>query len=77
VTPAEEGAPSGTGAAPEVPENHLQPAGAAPVQATRADRVLLGLFSAYVLLLLVAAYAQMTDNRTLLDLFDLRRLFTR
>ena len=45
--------------------------------ATRADRVLLGVFAVYVLLVLVAAFAQLTDNRALLDLFDLRRLFTR
>jgi hypothetical protein len=41
------------------------------------DRVLLWLFLAYAALLAVAAYAQLTGNRTLLDLFDLRRFFTR
>ena len=41
------------------------------------DRVLLWLFLAYAALLAVAAFAQLTGNRALLDLFDFRRFFTR
>ena len=48
-----------------------------PAPPTRADRILLGAFAVYVLLILTAAFAQLTDNRALLDLFDLRRFFTR
>jgi hypothetical protein len=40
------------------------------------DRFLLAAFAVYAALLLLAAFAQLTDNRALLDLFDFRRLFT-
>ncbi len=70
-------AASGTGASGEgqvpVATDGTAP-GAAP---TRGDRLLLGLFIAYAALLLVAAWAQVSGNRALLDLFDFRRLFTR
>lgn len=48
--------------------------GEAPV-ATRGDRLLLAAFAIQALLLLVAAFAQVTGHRGLLDLFDFRRLF--
>lgn len=51
------------------------PEGDAP-PSPRTDRILLGVFGAYVLLVLLAAFAQITGNRALLDLFDLRRFFT-
>jgi len=44
---------------------------------TRSDRILLGAFALYAALLLLAAYAQLAEDRALLDLFDLRRWFTR
>ena len=50
------------------------PARTAP---SRADRILLGALGVYAALLAVAAFAQLTDNRALLDLFDFRRFFTR
>ena len=50
---------------------------AAPAAPTAADRWLLALFGVWVLLLLVGAFAQVTDNRAILDLFDLHRWFTR
>jgi hypothetical protein len=53
------------------------PGAAAAKTPTRGDRVLLGLFIAYAALLLVAAWAQINGDRTLLDLFDVRRFFTR
>jgi len=43
--------------------------------ASRRDRILLGAFVAYAALLALAAFAQLTENRAILDLFDLRRLF--
>jgi hypothetical protein len=46
-----------------------------PETPTRGDRILLGAFLAQAALLLVAAFAQVTDNRALLDLFDFRRVF--
>jgi hypothetical protein len=48
-----------------------------PAGASARDRWILGLFAAYAILLLVAAFAQVTDNRPLLDLLDFRRIFTR
>lgn len=45
-----------------------------PVPA-RGDRLLLAAFAVQAILLLVAAFAQVTGNRALLDLFDFRRLF--
>ncbi len=57
------------------------PAGGAPEGApsapTSADRWILAAFSVYVVLLVVAAYAQLADDRALLDLFDLKRFFLR
>ncbi len=50
--------------------------GAAPAVG-RWGKALLALLGLYAILSLVAAYAQLTDNRPLLDLFDLRRWFTR
>jgi hypothetical protein len=58
--------------APDAPEP--EPAAAPP---SRGDRLVLPLFAAWTLLLLLGAYAQWTQNRFLLDLFDLRRWFTR
>ena len=43
----------------------------------RADRRVLILFSVYVAVLLLGAFAQVTDNRTILDWFDLHRWLTR
>jgi hypothetical protein len=42
---------------------------------SRGDRLLLAVFAVQAVLLLVAAFAQVTGNRVLLDLFDFRRLF--
>lgn len=50
--------------------------GAAP-GGCRWGKALLALLGVYAILSLVAAYAQLTDDRALLDLFDLRRWFTR
>lgn len=52
-------------------------AAGAPAPATPADRWILAAFGAYVALLLVAAWAQLSNDRALLDLLDLRRFFTR
>ena len=57
-----EGAPGTTDAPPAAP--------------TRADRWILAGVGVYVLVLLVGAWAQLTDNRTVLDWFDLHRWFT-
>jgi hypothetical protein len=54
-----------------------EPGPAAPAPASPRDRWILGLFGAYALLLLVAAWAQITDDRALLDLLDFRLIFTR
>ena len=62
------------GPAPEPPPSSVPEVAAAP---TSADRWLLALFGVWVLLLLVGAFAQVTDNRAILDLFDLHRWFTR
>jgi hypothetical protein len=61
------------------PATDAPPAPADPVPAapTSTDRWLLAAFGAWVLLLLVGAFAQVTDNRAILDLFDLHRWFTR
>ena len=67
----EDGAPAPGGAGSEIPSGE---AAAAP---TSADRWILAAFAVYAVLLMVAAYAQLTDNRALLDLFDLKRFFTR
>lgn len=48
---------------------------AAPAEADGRHRVVVGLFVAYTLLLVVAAWAQWTDNRAVLDILDLRRFF--
>jgi hypothetical protein len=55
------------------------PAAPAPPPAvpTRADRWILTGFAVWTLLLLVGAWAQLTDNRAVLDWFDLHRWFTR
>lgn len=65
------------GPAPEPPSASAPEAAAAPGTPTSADRWLLALFGVWVLLLLVGAFAQVTDNRAILDLFDLHRWFTR
>jgi len=44
---------------------------------SRADRRILAGFAIYVLVLLVGAWAQLTDNRAVLDWFDLHRWFTK
>lgn len=64
------------GSGPE-PESDAAPPGQ-PILGppTRGDRVLLAAFAVYAALLLLAAFAQLTDNRALLDLFDFRRFFT-
>lgn len=49
--------------------------GAAPPAPTRADRWILVGFALYVALLLLAAYAQLADDRALLDLLDLKKFF--
>jgi hypothetical protein len=49
--------------------------GAAPAEADGRQRLVVGLFVAYTLVLVVAAWAQWTDNRAVLDLLDLRRFF--
>ncbi len=67
------GAADGTRPAP--PRADDPPPPVAPL--SNRDRLLLGGFGAWVLLLLLAAFAQVTENRFLLDLFDLRRWFTR
>jgi hypothetical protein len=51
--------------------------GTAPSPPTRGDRLLLAAFAVQAGLLVLAAFAQLTDNRALLDLFDFRRLFVR
>ncbi len=56
---------------PEVPASPP----AVAESASRRDRILLGAFVAYAALLALAAFAQLTENRAILDLFDLRRLF--
>lgn len=48
---------------------------AGPATPTRGDRILLAAFAVQAALLLVAAFAQVTGNRALLDLFDFRRVF--
>ena len=65
------------GPAPEPPAQTTAEAPTSPDSATATDRWLLALFGAWVLLLLVGAFAQVTDNREILDLFDLHRWFTR
>jgi hypothetical protein len=60
-------------AAPEK-DPDAAPAAAPP---TPADRRILALFAAWTALLVLGAFAQWTQNRFLLDLFDLRRWFTR
>jgi len=67
--PPPSGAPPDPGSPPEAAEP-----GRAP---TAADRWILGAFCVWVLLLLIGAFAQVTDNRAILDLFDLHRWFTR
>lgn len=64
---------TGPEGAPDAPAEEPRTA-PAPVP-TRADRLLLAAFAVYAALLLVAAYAQLTDDRGLLDLFDFRRWF--
>lgn len=49
---------------------------AAPA-ADRTGKILLLLLGVYAALCLLAAYAQLADDRALIDLFDLRRWFTR
>ena len=66
--------------APGAPDAAPAPASAtatSPASPTATDRWLLAAFGAWVLLLLVGAFAQVTDNRAILDLFDLHRWFTR
>jgi hypothetical protein len=58
------------------PGTDPEPVPPPPGPPTRGDRVLLAAFALYAALLLLAAYAQLTDDRALLDLFDFRRLFT-
>ena len=53
------------------------PADEAPSGPVPADRWILAAFGVYAVLLLLAAWAQVSDNRTLLDLFDLKRFFTK
>ena len=48
----------------------------APAAPTRADRWILAAFAVYTGLLLLAAYAQLANDRALLDLLDLKRFFT-
>ena len=65
---------------PETPDapasaGEASPGSAAP--SARGGRILLGALGLYAALVLVAAWAQLTDNRVVLDLFDLRRWFTR
>ncbi len=74
--------PEGPGPSGPGPSGAMQPADSPPGASaagapTRGDRVLLGLFVAYAVLLLVAAWAQLGENRALLDFFDVRRFFTR
>ncbi|NUN53897.1 MAG: hypothetical protein HUU06_14085 [Planctomycetaceae bacterium] len=57
------------------PAGDPSPGPAAP--AARGGRILLAALGLYAALVLVAAWAQLTDNRVVLDLFDLRRWFTR
>ncbi|MHC4821291.1 MAG: hypothetical protein ACYTDX_06190 [Planctomycetota bacterium] len=44
--------------------------------ATEGDRRLVIGFAIYVAVLLVGAFGQLTNNRTILDLLDARRLFS-
>lgn len=65
----------------EVPPTSASPADEAPGSppdecAARRDRLLLGAMLAYVLLLAVAVFGQLTGSRAILDLFDLGRYFT-
>ncbi len=46
-----------------------------PAAPSRSDRLLLAAFAVQAALLVVAAFAQVTGHRVLLDLFDFRRLF--
>jgi hypothetical protein len=57
------------------PAGEASPGPAAPP--TRGGKLLLAALGLYAALVLVAAWAQLTDNRVVLDLFDLRRWFTR
>ena len=69
-------APPPGSVSPREPDNPPGPA-PAPAAPASTDRWILAAFGAWVLLLLVGAFAQVTDNRAILDLFDLHRWFTR
>ena len=45
-------------------------------EATPSDRRWLLGFAVYVAILVVGAFGQLTNNRTILDLLDARRLFS-
>lgn len=45
------------------------------VEASSLDRWIVRVFAVYTALLVIAAWAQWTDNRAVLSLLDLRRLF--
>lgn len=47
----------------------------APPSPSRADRILLAAFAVQAVLMVVAALAQVTGSRGILDLLDFRRLF--
>jgi len=49
----------------------------APAAPRTGDRLLLAAFAIQGALLVVAAFAQVTGNRALLDLFDFRGIFVR